>query len=131
MVEKIKINNELYAIIIRSNYNKSGIDFFTPNNSSMQLGYMKRPKNYEVIPHVHLIKKKIIKDFQEALFIKKGKIVVKFFNKKKVFFKKKILKSGDVILICSGGHGIKMLEETEIIEVKQGPYTQDLDKKRF
>ena len=131
MFEKIKIKNEIHAIIIRNNYSKSGINFFTPNNFSMQLGYMKRPKNYQVIPHIHLIKKKIVKDFNEVLFVKKGKMVIKFFNRKKEFIKKKILKTGDIIFLCSGGHGIKMLEESEIIEVKQGPYTSDLDKKRF
>ena len=41
------------------------------------------------------------------------------------------MKTGDVILLVSGGHGFEMLEESEIIEVKQGPYAGEEDKVRF
>jgi len=43
----------------------------------------------------------------------------------------KILKTGDVILLCGGGHSLEMLEETSMIEVKQGPFAGDDDKTRF
>jgi hypothetical protein len=36
-----------------------------------------------------------------------------------------------VILLSYGGHGFEMLERTEMIEVKQGPYAGDQDKTRF
>ena len=39
--------------------------------------------------------------------------------------------SGDVILLCGGGHSFEMLEDTAMIEVKQGPFTGDQDKTRF
>jgi hypothetical protein len=38
---------------------------------------------------------------------------------------------GDVILLAHGGHGFFMIEESEIIEVKQGPYAGEEDKVRF
>jgi len=41
------------------------------------------------------------------------------------------LESGDLILLCGGGHSFEMLEETTMIEVKQGPYAGDQDKTRF
>ena len=34
-------------------------------------------------------------------------------------------------MLVSGGHGFSVLEEVEMIEVKQGPYSGDADKKRF
>ena len=43
----------------------------------------------------------------------------------------RILKSGDVILLVSGGHDFEMLEDTEMIEVKQGPYAGEDDKECF
>ena len=43
----------------------------------------------------------------------------------------RILYTGDVILLSDGGHGFKMLEPSEIIEVKQGPYCGEMDKVRF
>lgn len=36
-----------------------------------------------------------------------------------------------VILLASGGHGFEMMEASEIIEVKQGPYVGEIDKVRF
>ena len=50
---------------------------------------------------------------------------------KKKYLKSKILKKGDVILLINGGHGFEMLEKTEMIEIKQGPYSNDKDKTRF
>jgi hypothetical protein len=41
------------------------------------------------------------------------------------------LEAGDVILLVSGGHGFEVIEEVEMIEVKQGPYLGEHDKTRF
>ena len=40
------------------------------------------------------------------------------------------METGDTILLTSGGHGFKVLEEVEMIEVKQGPYSGEMDKTR-
>ena len=52
-------------------------------------------------------------------------------TKKKKYLMSKILNKGDVILLVNGGHGFEMLEKTEMIEVKQGPYIDGKDKTRF
>ena len=36
-----------------------------------------------------------------------------------------------MLLLASGGHGFECLEETEMFEIKQGPYAGDADKTRF
>jgi hypothetical protein len=38
---------------------------------------------------------------------------------------------GDVILLISGGHGFEVLEELNMVGVKQGPYAGETDKTRF
>ena len=131
VMEKITYNNNIIAIIIRSDFKKEGIEFFTPNDFSQQLAYMNHPKGYKITPHTH---NKIIRSVfytLETLFIKKGKVKVDFYTKEKEFIKSRIIKTGDVILLASGGHGFTMLEQTEMIEVKQGPYSGDSDKTRF
>jgi hypothetical protein len=60
-----------------------------------------------------------------------GKIKVNFYDNDKVYFESQIIETGDVILLARGGHGFEMLEPSEIIEVKQGPYNGDADKERF
>ena len=131
MVEKIVNNKITLAIIIRANYKKEGIEFFTPNDFSQQLGYMKHSKGYIISPHTHNIIPREVKLTQEVLYIKKGKIRVDFYENNQNYIKSTILTTGDVILLADGGHGFEMIEETEMIEVKQGPYLEEEDKIRF
>jgi hypothetical protein len=128
---KIFTKSELLAIIIKSNYKSEGISFFTPDDFSQQLGYMNRPKGYEIEPHRHNIIERKVLLTQEVLFIKSGKVQVDFYDNNQIFVESKILNQNDVILLASGGHGFKMLENSEIIEVKQGPYCGEEDKVRF
>lgn len=83
MVEEIKYNDAILAIIIRNDYQKEGISFFTPNDFSQQLGYMKRPKDYVIEPHVHNPLKREVLWTQEVLFVKSGKVLVNFSLTKK------------------------------------------------
>ncbi len=131
MVEKIIYANKLLAIIIKASYKSSGIQFFTPDNFSQQLAYMNRPCGYVIPPHVHNPVVREILFTKEVLFIKKGKVRVDFYDDQKNYLESRILQTGDIILLAHGGHGFEMLEDTEIIEVKQGPYAGEMDKIRF
>ena len=131
MRETLKLNNKIIAIIIRANFSKDGIEFFTPNNFSQQLGYMKREKGYHIAPHIHNSIAREVMLTQEILFIKSGKVRVDFYSDDKEYFESRILNNGDIILLANSGHGIVTLEESEIIEVKQGPYLEAEDKVRF
>jgi hypothetical protein len=131
MLEIIKINQKILAIILRDNYKSDGINFFTPNDFSQQLGYMNRPKGYEIAPHLHNRVKRNVEFTNEVLLIKSGKVRVDFYDQNKDYLKSQILNKGDVILLVDGGHGFEMLEQSEMIEVKQGPYVDDNDKTRF
>jgi len=68
---------------------------------------------------------------QEVLFIKSGVVRVDFYDDNRNYLESRVLEQGDVILLAAGGHGFEMLEQAEIIEVKQGPYCGDQDKVRF
>ena len=131
MIEKIVFENNLVAIVIRSNFDKDGIHFFTDNNASQQLGYMKRPKGYIIKPHLHLQYPRSITQTNEVLFIKSGIVKINFYNENKRLLGSSILKPLDVILLIEGGHGFEIIESAEIIEVKQGPYAGDQDKVKF
>ena len=131
MTEIIKYKDNILAIVIRANFKSDGIKFFTPEDFSQQLGYMNRPKNYVIEPHLHNTVDRNVKLMKEVLYIKSGKVRVDFYDDKKNYVESRILNQGDVILLAMGGHGFKMIEQTEIIEVKQGPYVEDEDKTRF
>ena len=130
-VDRIVHENKLLAIIIRSDYRKDGIEFFTPNDFSQQLAYMNRPAGYKIQPHIHNKVQREVFYTQEVLFIKKGKVKIDFFDDDRKPIDTITVQTGDVILLASGGHGFEMLEDTEMIEVKQGPFAGDSDKTRF
>jgi mannose-6-phosphate isomerase-like protein (cupin superfamily) len=131
MIKTIIHNNIQLAIIIKNNYKKDGIEFFTPNEYSQQLAYMSHKKGKKIDAHIH---NKVTRDVhltQEVLVIRKGKLRVDFYSQDKIYLESTILEKGDVILLASGGHGFEALEDLEMIEIKQGPYLGEEDKTRF
>src|SRR5260370_7515876 len=63
--------------------------------------------------------------------MRKGKVRVDFYTQRQEYRKSRVLGAGDVILLIAGGHGFEVLEEVNMVEVKQGPYFGDTDKTRF
>ncbi len=131
MIENVIYNEKLLSVIIRANYKSDGIEFFTPNDFSQQLAYMNRAKNYVIPPHVHNAVQRDVHFTQEVLVIKSGKVRVDYYDDDRKYLESRILNQGDVVLLAYGGHGFEMLEDSEMIEVKQGPYAGEMDKVRF
>jgi mannose-6-phosphate isomerase-like protein (cupin superfamily) len=130
-IERIQHAGQELALVIRRSFRKDGIEFFTPGEYSQQIGYMKRGPGYVIPPHVHNPVVREVSYTKEVLFIKSGRVRVDFYAEDQTYLESTVLEAGDVILLALGGHGFEMLEETEMIEVKQGPYAGDGDKTRF
>lgn len=130
-MEIIKKKNKILAYIIRDEYECEGVDFITPGDYSQQVAYMHHPAGKVIDAHVHNPVHRSVMFTQEVLFIKRGKLRVDFYDEYEDYLESRILGCGDVLLLVSGGHGFKALEELEMIEVKQGPYSGDKDKTRF
>lgn len=130
-IETIVDGLEPIALIIRANFDEPGVHFFTPDSFSQQVAFMKHPTGKRIAPHVHNLVSRQVLYTQEVLFIKQGRIKVELYSSQKKFLTSLILESGDLILLCGGGHSFEMLEETSMIEVKQGPYAGEKDKTRF
>ena len=131
MIEKITYHQQLLALIVSHQFNKSGIHFFSPDDLSQQLAYMRHPAGKIIQPHVHNPVPREVEYTQEVLFIKKGRLRVDFYNDHQEYLESRLLEAGDVILLVTGGHGFEVVEEIEMIEVKQGPYVGEKDKTRF
>ncbi len=131
MIETLKTGDQLLAVIMSHRFSEPGIHFFTPNDLSQQLAYMRHPSGKVIEPHVHNPVDRSVQFTQEVLFIKRGKLRVDFYDNSLKYLESRILEAGDVILLATGGHGFEVLEEVEMVEVKQGPYAGDQDKTRF
>lgn len=130
-VETITHGLEPIALIIRADYDEPGIKFFTPGSFSQQVAYMKHPQGHKIAAHHHNMISRQVLYTQEVLFVRHGKVKVRLYTSSQEYIGERILKSGDLILLCGGGHSFEMLEETAMVEVKQGPFAGDNDKTKF
>jgi mannose-6-phosphate isomerase-like protein (cupin superfamily) len=130
-VETIVDGLEPIALIVRAAYDEPGIRFFTPPAFSQQLAVMRHPKGKHIGAHVHNLVTRQVLYTQEVLWIRKGRVRVNLFTSAHAPLATVELGPGDLILLCGGGHSFDMLEETAMVEVKQGPYAGEGDKSRF
>lgn len=130
-IKQIEHNGKILSIIISNDYSKDGVEFFTPNDFSQQLAYMKHPKGKRIDAHTHNIVPREVSYTKEVLVIRKGKLRVDFYEDDQTYIESHIVNQGDIILLAFGGHGFECLEEVEMVEIKQGPYLGEQDKVRF
>jgi mannose-6-phosphate isomerase-like protein (cupin superfamily) len=131
VIELVELNGVKFAIILRASFRERGIHFFTPGDFSQQLGYMRHPAGHVIQPHVHNPVPRAVHYTNEVLFLRRGRLRVDFYTAEGAYLESRELGAGDVILLAGGGHGFEVLEEIEMIEVKQGPYVGEADKTRF
>lgn len=130
-IERIEAGGRELALILRASFRHEGITFFTRDEDTQQLGFMNRPTGYVIAPHLHAEVPREVGYTKEVLFIRSGRVRVDFYDEQRNYLESTVLAAGDVVLLALGGHGFEMLEPTEIVEVKQGPYVGDRDKVRF
>jgi hypothetical protein len=131
VIEHIEHDGRLLALIVSRGYDRPGVTFVTPNELSQQLAYLHHPAGHVIESHVHNPVHREVQLTQETLVIRRGKLRVDFYDDQRSYLESRILEAGDAILLIQGGHGFEVLEELEMFEVKQGPYTGDHDKTRF
>ena len=129
-VEKIEHNGELFALIVRDSFDKEGLSFFTEDKHGFQLAVHNVPGGKRYRAHITLPFKEI-RDLQpnKIYYVKKGKVGIDYYdedgNKLEIY---STLSGGDMILFVCGGHGVDILEDSSMIELKQGPYRGTDDK---
>jgi hypothetical protein len=129
-IEHIRDGDRPLAIILRAEYEPESIEFLTTGDQSLQLGVMRRPRGHVIAPHMHMPVPRTVPGAYEALFIARGRVEVTFFSEHRTLVTTRELRQGDCILLMTGGHGFRVLEDCKMIEVKQGPYV-GTDVERF
>lgn len=129
-VETIRDGDQVVAIIVSGRATLSGNNFFTKDSDPLQFGVNLYEKGYESLPHVHIMKETLINNPQEMLHIDSGKLELTLFTERGKHLCSRVLSDGDSVFFAGGGHGVKIIEPTKIIEAKLGPYEGvDRDKR--
>lgn len=122
-IEHIQYNGDTAAIVFYNRPIDPGVHFYVDNNSTLQVGKQLRLKGEMINPHRHLpVKIKREETLKEVLYIEKGKVKISFYNDAWEEIDSRTLSQGDMVLLVKGSHGFEMLEETVMIEIKEGPY---------
>ncbi len=120
-----------YAIFFRGNIHTDGVRFLTQQTDEFQLGVMERKAGYEVKPHMHPEVNRALVGTSEFLYVESGRMKVTVFDEEWAVLAEEELTSGEFLLFFRGGHAVTMLEDTRLLEVKQGPYPGDTAAKIF
>ncbi|OGH11566.1 MAG: hypothetical protein A3B38_02030 [Candidatus Levybacteria bacterium RIFCSPLOWO2_01_FULL_36_13] len=122
-MEKIAYKNNLIALRLKKI--KNGVMSFTEPSEPIQLVTHKRSLGEYTKAHLHSPKKRTTNKLQECLVLIKGKIKIDLYNSEKKYFKSIFISAGEAVIFVSGGHGVHILEDSEIIEIKNGPFIED------
>ena len=122
-MEKINCKNLLIAIRVKRL--KNGAVPLTDPLEPLQVLTHKRKKGKYTKAHIHTPKKRLTQTLQECLVVIKGKIKIDLFAPSNKFFKSIYVSAGEVVIFMNGGHAVHILEDTELIEVKNGPFVED------
>lgn len=124
-------NNKLLAICIEYDSSQEKKNFFTDDSFEFQVATFNLPKNTEILKHYHPEQKREIMGTSEVIIVQEGSLTIDIYSDEKILVESLKLKKGDLVNMISGGHGIKIDDDCKFIEVKQGPYSDEIDKVRF
>ena len=130
-IENITSKGKTLVIIIRPQANPEETNFVTPPEFNFQLGFVVYPSGGEIVRHTHYPLERNIVGTSEVLIVKKGRCEIDIYSNELELVATRLLQAGDVMLMVSGGHGFRMLEDTVLLEIKQGPYTGMDEKEQF
>ena len=131
LIEQIVSDDRVLACIIRHEMQPPKTTFVTEDTLNFQAGFIVYPANSEIPRHIHKPIRRELNATSEVLIVKKGRCEVDFFTAEKIMVATRELRTGDMVVLFHGGHGFRILEDTVLLEIKQGPYTGLDEKERF
>lgn len=123
MIEKIC--HKLTLIAIRYKKFKNGATPLTDPLESLQAVAFKVRKGKYTKAHIHKPQKRTTLKLQECLVVVSGKIKIDLYTSDKMYFKSIYLTSGQAVVFVNGGHAVHVLKDSNIYEIKNGPYQDD------
>lgn len=130
-VERFESAGQTIAYVIRAAYSPERTTFPTPSELPLQVGFVVYPAGGEVPRHVHRPIERQLNGTSEVIVVKSGRLWLDIYSQARDLVATRELGAGDVMLMVGGGHGFRMIEDTVLLEVKQGPYTGIDEKERF
>lgn len=130
-VEIISDGDIPLAYLVDPAWQPATTQFLTPDDFPQQMGMIVYGAGAEITPHMHIPVERHIVGTTECILVRQGACEIDIYNDSRDLVASRLLRTGCIILLLRGGHGFRMLEDTVLFEVKQGPFMGNLDKERF
>lgn len=130
-VERFEADGSLLGYLIRRSSSISETIFVTEHEASLQVGFIVKSSDSEVVRHDHRPLERRIVGTAEVLVVKSGRGEIDVYDNKRSFVRTASFVEGDVLVLLEGGHAFRFSEDTVLLEVKQGPYPGVDEKERF
>lgn len=130
-VEAIGRDGKVFAYVMRDTPGEKKTTFLTPDEAIQQVGFVVHPAGAEVKRHYHLPLERSIVGTPEVLVVRQGRCEMDVYDDRQELVCTRELEAGDIMVMVGGGHGFRMVEDTVLLEVKQGPYYGPDEKAYF
>lgn len=128
MINKVYKDDRLVATVIDFRGAISATTFFTDDVSSLQVGVISKNSEEKVQPHRHNLFERKIVGTSEFLYVLEGKMEVTVYDDNFQNPENFYVGVGSGVLLSGGAHSIQFVEATKLMEIKQGPYSAEVDK---
>lgn len=132
-IKEVKYGDSILARYVPADAWSDGLGFYSLDEEFVQVGSWTYSKGKELTRHIHNQVDRSVSRTQEVLYIKEGSVRAKIFNLQEEFIDEIILNKGDTLILLNSGHGYEILEDnTQVLEIKNGPYLgANVDRRRF
>jgi hypothetical protein len=131
VIETIAHNGVTLAYLLRCDPPPERTTFWTPDSATLQVGHVVYAAGSEVPRHAHLPVQRSVVGTGEVLLVQRGRCRVDIYDDDRQLVTSREMSVGDILVAVTGGHGFRMIEDTVLLEVKQGPFVEGIDKERF
>jgi uncharacterized protein YjlB len=130
-LETIAVDGVVLAYLVHSRAFPDHTQFLTPDDCNLQVGHVVYAGGAQIARHMHLPLERHVTGTTELLMVQRGSCEVDIFGPDRKLVTTRELHVGDMLIAVAGGHGFRVLEDTVLFEVKQGPYPGAAEKERF
>ena len=130
-IEIIQSDGNVLCYIVQRNFRPSHTTFITPPDAKQQVGFIVYPADSTIKRHSHKALERHLIGMSEVLVVRTGHCQIEVYDDQHQLVAMRDLYENDVVLMVGGGHGFKIVEDTVLLEIKQGPYLGVNDKEIF
>jgi cupin fold WbuC family metalloprotein len=111
------------AIVVTADHRvRAPVEFVTAPTEPQQVAVMSHRAGTVIPPHRHHERRREVTRTSEVLLVRRGKVRVDIYTSAGEWVATRVLGAGDLVVLQSGGHSLTFEDDTELVEVKQGPY---------